>query len=93
MQPFQVKLWYGVGRGRRLILSWGITKLRMQRTQSCELQADRISAQAAIVGKAIKKLIATNARVAQNQADYQQRFDKLSAEHTHLLQQHSTIMI
>ncbi|WP_272879271.1 nucleotidyl transferase AbiEii/AbiGii toxin family protein [Rothia endophytica] len=29
MQPFQVKLSYGVGRGRRLILSGGITKLRM----------------------------------------------------------------
>lgn len=56
------------------------------------LEADRISAQAATVGEAIEKLIATNARVAQNQDDYQQRFDKLSAEHTDLLQQHGTIL-
>jgi hypothetical protein len=62
-------------------------------TIDLRLQADRISAQAATVGKAIEKLIATNARVAQNQANYQQRFDKLSAEHSDLLQQHGTILI
>ena len=62
-------------------------------TTDLRLQADRISAQATTLGEAIEKLIATNARVAQNQADYQQRFDKLSAEHTDLLQHHSTIMI
>lgn len=61
-------------------------------TTDLRLQADRISAQAATVGEAIEKLIATNARVAQNQADYQQRFDKLSTEHTDLLQQHATIL-
>ena len=56
------------------------------------LQADRNSAQAAPVGEAIEKVIATNARVAQNQADYQHRFDKLSAEHTELLHQHGIIL-
>lgn len=56
------------------------------------LKADRISDQAATVGDAIEKLIATNARVAQNQADYQQCFDTLSAEHTELLQQHGIIL-
>ena len=61
-------------------------------TTDLRLEADRISAQAATLGEAIEKLIATNARVAQNQADYQQRFDKLSAEHTDLLQQHSIIL-
>jgi hypothetical protein len=61
-------------------------------TTDLRLQADRISAQAATVGDAIEKLIATNARVAQNQADYQHRFDTLSAEHTDLLQQHGIIL-
>ncbi|MEW6903277.1 recombinase family protein [Trueperella pyogenes] len=61
-------------------------------TTDLRLQADRISAQAATVGEAIEKLIATNARVAQNQNDYQQRFDTLSAEHTDLLQQHACIL-
>ncbi|MSS84762.1 recombinase family protein [Actinomycetaceae bacterium WB03_NA08] len=61
-------------------------------TTDLRLQADRISAQAATVGEAIEKLIATNARVAQNQTEYQQRFDNLSAEHAQLLQQHGTIL-
>lgn len=61
-------------------------------TTDLRLQADRISAQATTVGDAIEKLIATNARVAQNQADYQQRFDKLSAEYTALLQQHAAVL-
>lgn len=61
-------------------------------TTDLRLKADRISSQAATVGDAIEKLIATNARVAQNQADYQQRFDRLSAEHAQLLQQHGTIL-
>lgn len=59
------------------------TELLAERdTTDVRLEADQISAKAAIAGEAIENLIATNARVAQNQADYQQRFDKLSAEHT-----------
>lgn len=61
-------------------------------TTDLRLEADQLSAQAATVADAIEKLIATNARVPQNQADYQQRFDKLSAEHTALLQQHETLL-
>ena len=61
-------------------------------TSDLRLKADQISAQAATIGEAIEKLISTNARVAQNQADYQQRFDKLSAEHADLLQQHGVIL-
>ena len=61
-------------------------------TTDLRLEADQVSAQAATVAEAIEKLIATNARVPQNQADYQQRFDKLSAEHTALLEQHETLL-
>lgn len=61
-------------------------------TTDLHLEADQISAQAATVAEAIEKLIATNARVPQNQADYQQRFDKLSAEHTALLEQHEMLL-
>ena len=61
-------------------------------TPDLHLEADQISAQAATVAEAIEKLIATNARVPQNQADYQQRFDKLSAEHTALLEQHEMLL-
>ena len=61
-------------------------------TTDLRLEADRVSAQAATVAEAIEKLIATNARVPQNQTDYQQRFDKLSAEHAALLEQHEALL-
>ncbi|WP_450097633.1 hypothetical protein [Scrofimicrobium canadense] len=61
-------------------------------TTDLRLEADQLSTQAATVADAIEKLIATNARVPQNQADYQQRFDKLSAEHMTLLEQHETLL-
>lgn len=61
-------------------------------TADLRLEVDQISAQAATVADAIEKLIVTNTRVAQNQSDYQRRFEKLSAEHTELRVQHGALL-
>ncbi len=65
--------------------------LRELDTTDLRIQADQIAAGAAAVGEAIEKLISTNARVAQNQNVYQQRFEELSTEHTRLLEQHEKV--
>ena len=54
-------------------------------TTDLHIEADQLFAQVGAAAEAIDALIARNARVAQDQTEYQRRFDKLNTEHARLL--------
>lgn len=54
-------------------------------TTDLHIETDQLFTRVTAANKAIDTLIAHNARVAQDQAEYQRRFDKLAANHTQLL--------
>ncbi|WP_151528483.1 MULTISPECIES: hypothetical protein [Corynebacterium] len=54
-------------------------------TTDLHIEADQVFAQVGAAAKAIDDLIARNARVAQDQTEYQRRFDKLNSDHARLL--------
>ena len=58
--------------------------------ESIETMLDRVGINAA--SEALNKLIAHNAKVAQDQTVYQRRYDKLAEEHTQLLAEYEEII-
>lgn len=60
-------------------------------TTSLQIEAETMFARINTAAETINKLISTNARVAQNQDDYQQRFTTLTDEHTRLLAEYEKI--
>lgn len=61
-------------------------------TTDLHIQADQLLAQVNAANDALNKLIAHNARVAQDQNDYQKRYDKLSAEHSSLIGEYQQLL-
>ncbi len=61
-------------------------------TTDLNFEADQMFARVSAAADAIDDLIAHNARIAQDQTDYQHRFDKLTAEHVRLLSEHRKLL-
>ncbi|AWA43948.1 recombinase family protein [Trueperella pyogenes] len=61
-------------------------------TTDLRIEADQIFARVNAASEALNKLIAHNAKVAQDQNVYQRRYDKLAAEHTQLLAEYEEII-
>lgn len=62
-------------------------------TTDLHIEADQLFAQVGAAAEAIDALIARNARVAQDQAEYQRRFDKLNTEHVRLLADYDKLLV
>lgn len=61
-------------------------------TTDLHIEADQLFARVGPAAKAIDQLIARNARVAQDQSEYQRRFDKLTSEHATLLEEYHRLL-
>ncbi|MHD0575535.1 recombinase family protein [Corynebacterium diphtheriae] len=61
-------------------------------TTDLHIEADQLFAQVGAAAEAIDALIARNARIAQDQAEYQCRFDKLTTEHARLLAEYQQLL-
>lgn len=61
-------------------------------TTDLHIEADQLFARMGAAAEAIDQLIARNARVAQDQAEYQRRFDKLTSEHATLLEDYRRLL-
>lgn len=61
-------------------------------TTDLHIEADQLFARMGAAAEAIDQLIARNARVAQDQAEYQRRFDKLTSEHATLLEEYRRLL-
>lgn len=57
------------------------------------IEADQLFAQVGAAAEAIDVLIARNACVAQDQGEYQRRFDKLNTEHVRLLADYDKLLV
>ena len=57
-------------------------------TTDLHIEADQLFARVGAAAEAIDALIACNARVAQDQGEYQRRFDKLNTDHALLLDEY-----
>lgn len=62
-------------------------------TTDLHIEADRLFAQVGAAAEAIDALIARNACVAQDQGEYQRRFDKLNTEHVRLLADYDKLLV
>lgn len=61
-------------------------------TTDLHIEADQLFARMGAAAETIDQLIARNARVAQDQAEYQRRFDKLTSEHATLLEEYRRLL-
>lgn len=61
-------------------------------TTDLHIEADQLFARVGAAAETINALIARNARVAQDQSEYQRRFDKLTDEHTTLLEKYHQLL-
>ena len=61
-------------------------------TTDLHIEADQLFARVGAAAEAIDQLIARNARVAQDQTEYQRRFDKLTNEHATLLEEYHRLL-
>jgi lambdaSa04 family prophage resolvase len=61
-------------------------------TTDLHIEADQLFARVGAAAETIDQLIARNARVAQNQGEYQRRFDKLTSEHATLLEKYHRLL-
>lgn len=61
-------------------------------TTDLHIEADQLFARVGAAAEAIDQLIARNAHVAQDQAEYQRRFDKLNTEHARLLDEYHQLL-
>ncbi|EFL94027.1 recombinase family protein [Mobiluncus curtisii] len=61
-------------------------------TTDLHIEADQLFARVGAAAEAIDALIARNARVAQDQTEYQRRFDKLNTEHARLLADYDKLL-
>lgn len=62
-------------------------------TTDLQIEADQLFAQVGADAEAIDALIARNVRVAQDQTEYQRRFDKLNTEHARLLADYEKLLV
>ena len=62
-------------------------------TTDLHIEADQLFAQVGAAAEAIDALIARNACVAQDQGEYQRRFDKLNTEHVRLLADYDKLLV
>lgn len=61
-------------------------------TTDLHIEADQLFARVGAAAERIDALIARNARVAQDQSEYQHRFDKLTDEHATLLEKYHRLL-
>ncbi|MDK8345225.1 hypothetical protein QP868_08370 [Brevibacterium sp. UMB1308A] len=61
-------------------------------TTDLRIQADQLLARVNAASEALNKLIAHNAKVAQDQTVYQRHYDKLAEEHTQLLAEYEEMI-
>ena len=61
-------------------------------TTDLHIEADQLFARVGAAAEAIDQLIARNARVAQDQTEYQRRFDKLTSDHARLLADYDKLL-
>lgn len=61
-------------------------------TTDLHIEADQLFARVGAAAEAIDQLIARNAHVAQDQAEYQRRFNKLNTEHARLLDEYHQLL-
>lgn len=61
-------------------------------TTDLHIEADQLFARVGAAAETINALIARNARVAQDQSEYQRRFDKLTDEHATLLEKYHQLL-
>lgn len=61
-------------------------------TTDLHIEADQLFAQVGAAAEAIDAFIARNARVAQDQTEYQRRFDKLTTDHAALLEEYHRLL-
>ncbi|UUO92643.1 DUF3450 domain-containing protein [Schaalia odontolytica] len=61
-------------------------------TTDLHIEADQLFARMGAAAETIDQLIARNARVAHDQAEYQRRFDKLTSEHATLLEEYRRLL-
>ncbi|MDY3127464.1 MAG: recombinase family protein [Corynebacterium sp.] len=61
-------------------------------TTDLHIEADQLFARVGAAAEAIDQLIARNARIAQDQGEYQRRFDKLTSEHATLLEEYHRLL-
>lgn len=61
-------------------------------TTDLHIEADQIFARVGAAAEAVDHLVASNARVAQDQSEYQRRFDKLTGEHAALLEEYHQLL-
>ncbi len=62
-------------------------------TTDLHIEADQLFARVGAAAEAIDALIACNARVAQDQGEYQRRFDKLNTDHALLLDEYHQLLV
>lgn len=61
-------------------------------TTDLHIEANQLFARVGAAAEAIDQLISRNARVAQDQSEYQRRFDKLTSEHAALLDEYHQLL-
>ncbi len=61
-------------------------------TTDLHIEADQLFARVGAAAETIDALIARNARVAQDQGEYQRRFDKLNTDHARLLDEYHQLL-
>lgn len=61
-------------------------------TTDLHIEADQLFVRVGAAAEAIDQLIARNARVAQDQTEYQRRFDKLTSDHARLLADYDKLL-
>lgn len=61
-------------------------------TTDLHIKADQLFARVGAAAETIDQLISRNARVSQDQSEYQRRFDKLTSEHAALLDEYHQLL-